>query len=72
MIIKLFTPTMMLIKSQSSNDTFPTGMHIAAYKMIVEITIPGIIKLRDTLAKKSEDFMSVVKIDELILWTLLH
>ncbi|WP_136667197.1 class II fumarate hydratase [Flavobacterium sp. H122] len=49
-------------KSQSSNDTFPTGMHIAAYKMIVEITIPGIEKLRDTLKAKSEDFKNVVKI----------
>lgn len=49
-------------KSQSSNDTFPTGMHIAAYKMIVETTIPGVEKLRDTLKKKSEAFMEVVKI----------
>ncbi|WP_025742032.1 class II fumarate hydratase [Aquimarina pacifica] len=49
-------------KSQSSNDTFPTGMHIAAYKKIVEVTIPGITKLRDTLKKKSEDFKDVVKI----------
>jgi len=49
-------------KSQSSNDTFPTGMHIAAYKKIVEVTIPGITKLRDTLHKKSTDFHNVVKI----------
>lgn len=49
-------------KSQSSNDTFPTGMHIAAYKKIVEITIPGVAQLRDTLAKKSEKFKDVVKI----------
>lgn len=49
-------------KSQSSNDTFPTAMHIAAYKMLVEITIPAIKKLRDTLAKKSKEFMNVVKI----------
>lgn len=49
-------------KSQSSNDTFPTGMHIAAYKAVVETTIPGVEKLRDTLKKKSEDFMQVVKI----------
>ena len=49
-------------KSQSSNDTFPTAMHIAAYKIIVEITIPGIEKLRDTLAAKSKEFMQVVKI----------
>jgi fumarate hydratase, class II len=49
-------------KSQSSNDTFPTAMHIAAYKMVVETTIPGVEKLRDTLKAKSEDFMNVVKI----------
>ena len=49
-------------KSQSSNDTFPTGMHIAAYKKVVETTIPGIQKLRDTLQSKSEKFKSVVKI----------
>ncbi|WP_346317394.1 class II fumarate hydratase [Chitinophaga sp. YIM B06452] len=49
-------------KSQSSNDTFPTAMHIAAYKMLLEVTIPGIKKLRDTLAKKSKEFMHVVKI----------
>ncbi len=49
-------------KSQSSNDTFPTAMHIAAYKMINEATIPGVEKLRDTLKKKSEEFMDHVKI----------
>ncbi|HCT22941.1 MAG TPA: class II fumarate hydratase [Chitinophagaceae bacterium] len=49
-------------KSQSSNDTFPTAMHIAAYKILVETTIPGIEKLRDTLAAKSKEFMNVVKI----------
>lgn len=49
-------------KSQSSNDTFPTGMHIAAYKKIVETTIPGIIQLRNTLHKKSIEFRDVVKI----------
>jgi len=49
-------------KSQSSNDTFPTAMHIAAYTMLVETTIPGIEKLRDTLAAKSAAFMKVVKI----------
>jgi fumarate hydratase class II len=49
-------------KSQSSNDTFPTAMHIAAYKMLIETTIPGIEKLRDTLQKKSHEFMHVVKI----------
>ncbi|WP_350291729.1 class II fumarate hydratase [uncultured Croceitalea sp.] len=49
-------------KSQSSNDTFPTGMHIAAYKKIVEVTIPGVEQLRDTLEKKSAAFKDVVKI----------
>src|SRR6201991_3468778 len=49
-------------KSQSSNDTFPTAMHIVAYKILVEITLPGIKKLRDTLAEKSKAFMHVVKI----------
>jgi fumarate hydratase class II len=49
-------------KSQSSNDTFPTGMHIAIYKKVVETTIPGVELLRDTLAAKSEEFWTVVKI----------
>lgn len=49
-------------KSQSSNDTYPTAMHIAAYKMIIEVTIPGVEKLRDTLKAKSESFAKVVKI----------
>lgn len=49
-------------KSQSSNDTFPTAMHIAAYKILVEVTIPGIEALRDTLKAKSEELMKVVKI----------
>ncbi|MEE9365007.1 MAG: class II fumarate hydratase [Cellulophaga sp.] len=49
-------------KSQSSNDTFPTGMHIAAYKKIVEVTIPGVTQLRNTLDKKAKDFAKVVKI----------
>lgn len=49
-------------KSQSSNDTFPTAMHIAAYKILMEVTLPGIKKLRDTLKAKSEQYMHVVKI----------
>ena len=49
-------------KSQSSNDTYPTGMHIAAYKMLVDITIPGIEKLRDTLHQKAIEFKEIVKI----------
>lgn len=49
-------------KSQSSNDTFPTGMHIAIYKKIVEVSIPGIQKMRDALHQKSVAFKDVVKI----------
>jgi fumarate hydratase class II len=49
-------------KSQSSNDTFPTAMHIAAYKVLTEITIPGVKDLRDTLKEKADAFMNVVKI----------
>jgi fumarate hydratase class II len=49
-------------KSQSSNDTFPTAMHIAAYKIVVENTIPNVEKLRDTLQEKAIAFQSVVKI----------
>jgi len=49
-------------KSQSSNDTFPTGMHIAVYKKLVDVTLPGVRALRDTLQAKSEAFMDVVKI----------
>lgn len=49
-------------KSQSSNDTYPTAMHIAAYRMLVEITIPGVEKLRDTLQAKSDAFADIVKI----------
>jgi fumarate hydratase class II len=59
---KIIQPNDDVNKSQSSNDTFPTGMHIAAYKTIVKTTIPGIQKLRDTLQKKSEAFEKVVKI----------
>lgn len=49
-------------KSQSSNDTFPTGMHIAAYKKLIEVTIPGVQQLQTTLLKKAGDFKNVVKI----------
>ena len=48
-------------KSQSSNDTFPTAMHIAAYNMMVETTIPGVEMLRNTLAIKAEEFKDIVK-----------
>jgi fumarate hydratase class II len=59
---KLLHPNDDVNKSQSSNDTFPTAMHIAAYKILAEKTIPGIEKLRNTLAAKSKQFMRVVKI----------
>lgn len=49
-------------KSQSSNDTYPTGMHIAAYKAVVEVTLPGVEKLRNTLHAKAQEFRNVVKI----------
>ena len=59
---KLIAPNDDVNKSQSSNDTFPTAMHIAAYSILMEKTIPGIKKLRNTLAKKSKEFSSIVKI----------
>jgi fumarate hydratase class II len=59
---KVLHPNDDVNKSQSSNDTFPTAMHIAAYKILLETTIPGIELLRDTLAEKSKKFMNVVKI----------
>jgi fumarate hydratase, class II len=59
---KALNPNDDVNKSQSSNDTFPTAMHIAAYKILVEKTLPGIKQLRDTLHKKSKEYMHVVKI----------
>jgi fumarate hydratase class II len=58
---KVLHPNDDVNKSQSSNDTYPTAMHIAAYHQVTAITIPGMQKLRDTLAKKSADFKSIVK-----------
>jgi fumarate hydratase class II len=58
---KVLHPNDDVNKSQSSNDTYPTAMHIAAYKQTVEITIPGMELLRDTLDKKAKDFMQIVK-----------
>jgi fumarate hydratase class II len=58
---KVLHPNDDVNKSQSSNDTFPTAMHIAAYKQVTEITLPGIQKLRDTLAKKSAEYKNIVK-----------
>ena len=59
---KALNPNDDVNKSQSSNDTFPTAMHIAAYKILVEKTLPGIKQLRDTLNRKSKEYMHVVKI----------
>jgi fumarate hydratase class II len=59
---KTLSPNDDVNKSQSSNDTFPTGMHIACYKIIVEKTIPKIEQLRETLKQKSESFKDVIKI----------
>jgi fumarate hydratase class II len=58
---KVLHPNDDVNKSQSSNDTFPTAMHIAAYKQVVEISLPGMKKLRDTLAKKSAAYKNIVK-----------
>ena len=59
---KVLHPNDDVNKSQSSNDTFPTAMHIAAYKMLIETTIPGLEKLRDTLSAKAVEYKKVVKI----------
>jgi fumarate hydratase, class II len=58
---KVLHPNDDVNKSQSSNDTYPTAMHIAAYKQVAEITIPGLEKLRDTLQKKSDSYKNIVK-----------
>jgi fumarate hydratase, class II len=58
---KVLHPNDDVNKSQSSNDTFPTAMHIAAYKQVMEITLPGIQKLRNTLSKKSGEYKNIVK-----------
>ena len=58
---KVLNPNDDVNKSQSSNDTFPTAMHIASYKQVVEITLPGIKKLRETLNKKAQEFQHIVK-----------
>jgi len=58
---KVLHPNDDVNKSQSSNDTFPTAMHIAAYKQVVELTIPGMEQLRDTLAKKATEYKDIVK-----------
>lgn len=59
---KILHPNDDVNKSQSSNDTFPTAMHIAAYKMLVEHTLPKVESLRDTLQQKAKDFWDIIKI----------
>ncbi|MEX0967970.1 MAG: class II fumarate hydratase [Bacteroidia bacterium] len=59
---KVLHPNDDVNKSQSSNDTFPTAMHIAVYKMVMETTIPGLRKLRDALKKNARDFDNIIKI----------
>lgn len=58
---KILNPNDDVNKSQSSNDTFPTAMHIAAYKLVKEVTIPGMERLRDSLQRKAEEFADIVK-----------
>ncbi len=58
---KILNPNDDVNKSQSSNDTFPTAMHIASYKLVAECTIPGMEKLRDSLDKKAKEFSTIVK-----------
>jgi fumarate hydratase class II len=58
---KVLHPNDDVNKSQSSNDTYPTAMHIAAYKQVVEITIPGMMGLRESLNKKAKAFESIIK-----------
>ncbi|MFZ9581454.1 MAG: class II fumarate hydratase [Crocinitomicaceae bacterium] len=58
---KVLNPNDDVNKSQSSNDTYPTAMHIAAYKQTVEVTLPGLLCLRDVLHQKAIDFKEIVK-----------
>ncbi len=58
---KVLNPNDDVNKSQSSNDTYPTAMHIAAYKLVAEVTLPGVKKLRDSLDRKAKRFESIVK-----------
>ena len=59
---KILSPNDDVNKSQSSNDTFPTAMHIAAYRMLMETTLPGITELKEALEAKSREFKDIVKI----------
>ena len=57
---KTLQPNYDVNKSQSSNDTFPTAMHIASYKKLIDLTIPGVTKLYNTLLAKSKEFDKIV------------
>ena len=58
---KVLHPNDDVNKSQSSNDTYPTAMHIAAYKQVSEVTIPGLEKMRNSLHKKAESWKNIIK-----------
>ena len=60
--IKELHPNDDVNKSQSSNDTFPTAMHIAAYKKLIDLTLPAVTNLRNTLDAKAKSFKKIVKI----------
>lgn len=59
--VKILNPNDDVNKSQSSNDAFPTAMHISVYKMIVETTLPGLQKLRESLQQKVNEFQNIIK-----------
>jgi fumarate hydratase class II len=69
---KVLHPNDDVNKSQSSNDTFPTAMHIASYKQVMEITLPGMKKLRDTLDRKAKEYKNIVKTGRTHLWMQHH
>ena len=58
---KIVHPNDDVNKSQSSNDTFPAAMHIAAYKMLMEITVPGVVHLKKGLAVLADKMRNIVK-----------
>jgi fumarate hydratase, class II len=60
-IHKILSPNDDVNKSQSSNDTFPTAMHIATYKMVIEVTLPGLERLKTSLSQKAVSFKDIVK-----------
>lgn len=54
-------------KSQSSNDTYPTAMHISVAMEIRDRLMPGLVVLRDTLETKSKEFSKIIKIGRYII-----